>query len=187
MSNERITISGRSSSQNASSAFCGTVTGEDGKKSKGIIPKDTRSFTAVQAQNHCAVQPLFCSLPYANSETLILLKATAITARVGQGHSIANMFMLWLFHAVWYCMWRNMCRSNESSSPFIGQLPIQMADGEASAVTTFGAKSRTDFNVRIATNNGYILHVELLKKRAATNLDRHFRYSKNLIGLKKRK
>lgn len=156
MSNETITISGRSSSQNASSAFCGTVTGERQKKSKGIIPKDTRSFTAVQAQNHCAVQPLFCSLPYANSETLILLKATAITARVGQGHSITNMFMLWLFHAVWYCMWRNMCRSNESSSPFIGQLPIQMADGEASAVTTFGAKSRTDFNVRIATNNSHI-------------------------------
>jgi len=83
------------------------------------------------------VQPLFCSLPYANSETSILLKATAITARVGQGHSITNMFMRWLFHTVWYCMWRNMCRSNESSSPFIGQLPIQMADGEASAVTTF--------------------------------------------------
>lgn len=122
--------------------------GKDRKKSKGIIPKDTRSFTAVQAQNHCAVQPLFCSLPYANSETLILLKATAITARVGQGHSITNMFMLWLFHAVWYCMWRNMCRSNESSSPFIGQLPIQMADGEASAVTTFGAKNRAE---RIST------------------------------------
>ena len=84
-------------------------------------------------------------------------------------------------------MWRNMCRSNESSSPFIGQLPIQMADGEASAVTTFGAKSRSDFNVRIATNNSHILHVELLKKRAATNLDRHSRYSKDLIRLKKRK
>ena len=157
MSNETITISGRSSSQNASSAFCGTVTGERQKKKvKELYQKIPGVSRLFRPQNHCAVQPLFCSLPYANSETLILLKATAITARVGQGHSITNMFMLWLFHAVWYCMWRNMCRSNESSSPFIGQLPIQMADGEASAVTTFGAKSRTDFNVRIATNNSHI-------------------------------
>ena len=80
-------------------------------------------FTALQAQTNCAIQPLFCcSLPYANSETLILVKGTAITARVGQGHAITNMFMRWLFHGVWYCgaTCINMCRSNESPSPFLG-------------------------------------------------------------------